>query len=85
MIKTNAIIKLEVFNPIKVKILKKLSEIDKGYLDYPEEDKDAGTIMEIVRTPAEDIYLEQSGMVFCVLNSQEEDFDFFEGIHFEFI
>jgi len=84
MIKTNTPIKLELFKPVRVKILKKLSEIDKGYLQYPEEDKDSGTIMEIVRTPA-DIYLEQSGTVFCTLNDQSDDFDFFEGIHFEFI
>jgi hypothetical protein len=80
-IKTRQKRKLELFNPVKIKLLKKLSEIDLGYLDYPDEDKDVGSIMELVYTPS-GIYLEQSSRVFL---SSEDDVTLIEGVDFEFI
>jgi hypothetical protein len=81
-IKTRQKIKLELFNPVKIKLLKKLSEIEPDYLDYPDEDKEVGSIMELDYTPS-GIYLEQSGKVF--LSDEDNKITLIEGVDFEFI
>ena len=80
-IKTKQKIKFELFNPVKIKLLKKLSEIEPSYLDYPDEDKDVGSIMELDYKPS-GIYLEQSGRVFL---SSEDQITLVEGQDFKFI
>lgn len=80
-IKTRQKRKLELFNPIKIKLLKRLSEIEPNYLEYPEEDKVVGSIMELNYTPS-GIYLEQCGRVFL---SDSDEIEMIEGVDFEFI
>lgn len=80
-IKTRQKRKLELFNPIKIKLLKRLSEIEPSYLEYPEEDKEVGSIMELDYTPS-GIYLEQGGRVFL---SDCDEIEMIEGVDFEFI
>ena len=80
-IKTRQKRKLELFNPIKIKLLKRLSEIEPDYLEYPEEDKGVGSIMELDYTPS-GIYLEQGGRVFL---SDSDEIEMIEGVDFEFI
>jgi hypothetical protein len=73
--------KLELFDPVEIKLLKRLSDIEPSYLEYPEEDKDVDSIMELCYTPS-GIYLEQGGRVFL---SDSNKIEIIEGIDFEFI
>jgi hypothetical protein len=67
--------------PVKIKLLKRLSQIDPGYLEFPDEDKDIGSIMELENVMG-DIYLNQSGITFISDNSE---IILEEGVDFEFI
>lgn len=80
-IKTRQKRKLELFEPVKIKLLRRLSEIDQSFLEYPEEDKEVDSIMELDYTPS-GIYLEQSGIVFL---SDSDEIEMIEGVDFEFI
>ena len=80
-IKTRQKRKFEIFNTVRIMLLKKLSEIESSYLDYPDDDKDVHSIMELVYTPS-GIYLEQSGIVFL---SDEDEITLIEGVDFKFI
>ena len=61
--------------------MKRLSEIEPSYLEYPEEDKDIGSIMDLEYTPS-GIYLEQGGRVFL---TDSNEIEMIEGVDFEFI
>jgi len=80
-IKTKIQRKLELFNPVSIKLLVDLSDIEPDYLHYPEENKEKGSIMELEYTPS-GIFLNQSGRCFL---SELDNIDLIEGTHFEFI
>jgi len=46
-IKTRQKRKLELFNPVKIRLLKRLSDIEPSYLDYPEGTNDEGFLVNM--------------------------------------
>ncbi len=80
MLNTKGNITLKLFTPVKVKLLKQLSDIDPGYLDYPDEDTEVGYIAELELVPG-CIYLIVDGRV--ALSS--ERIILTEGVDFEFV
>lgn len=71
----------EVFKPIKIELLKSLSEITgDDYSDYPEENLEIGTIATLEMNPGGSLYLINSGMC-CLTNAEILK----EGIDFKFV
>jgi len=86
-IKTNNKIILKLFEPIDIELLVLLSDIDNTYLDYPDENLEPGSIMQLLYCPG-GIYLECGGRVYLSEDSEKydgRDVEMIEGIHFKFI
>ena len=79
--------KLEIFTPIKIKILKNLFDIDKEMSDddrilYADENIKAGTICDMSLSPSGEIYIEYVGRVYLIVDNTE---DFIENEDFIFV
>ena len=77
-LKLKSNVKLEFFEPVSIKLLKNLSDIEPGYLGT-DEDIEAGYLMELELNPST-VYLCRSNM--CYIS--DSDLIFEEGIDFEF-
>lgn len=73
-----------LMQPVKIRLLVRLSDIEPDYLNYPEDNKRAGSIMDFTYMPTGQIYLGE--MSTCFLGSGfDKDYELTEGIHFEFL
>ena len=74
-----------IFSPwveYKIRLLQNLSDFVPSYLEYPEEDKEVGSLMDLTNVMG-DMNLEQSGRVY--ISGSDSDIEMVEGTHFEFV